>query len=326
MLPTASSIHASNLAARGGADLARSLPPEAFEPVDIDAETAEIITRPQESFWGDVWRRFKQNRLAILGLIILVLLTIMAIIGPALTPYTFQEQDYTSINQPPSSEYWFGTDALGRDIFTRVWIGGRISLFIAIAATLLDLVIGVAYGGISGYFGGMVDEVMMRFVDILYGIPYLLLVILLLVVFQPGLTSIILAMGLTGWIGMARLVRGQILQLKEQEFVLAARQLGASSGRIIYRHLLPNTLGVILVNLTLSVPGAIFGEAFLSFIGLGLQPPMASWGTMVNDGYKVLSMYPWQLLFAGLGISMTMFAFNVIGDGLRDALDPRLKD
>lgn len=300
-----------------------------FEPVHVDAHMAEAIHRPSLSFWRDAWLRFRRNRLAMFGLILLVFMAVGAAFGPVLSAkfggHTFFDQDYANINKPPSAQYWLGTDFLGRDIFTRLWMGGRISIFIGVTAALIDLVIGVIYGGISGYFGGRLDEIMMRIVDILYGIPYLIIVILLLMVLEPGLTSIILAMGITGWVGMARVVRGQFLQLREQEFVQAAKVLGASARRIIFRHLLPNAMGPIIVMLTLTIPNAIFGEAFLSFIGLGVPVPLASWGTMVNDGYRMLRIYPWQFFFPALAISITMFAFNVVGDGLRDALDPKLR-
>ncbi|QBS37304.1 ABC transporter permease [Thermaerobacter sp. FW80] len=305
------------------------LTPDLFEPARMTAGEAEAIVRPSLTFWQDAWVRFRANKLAMLGLVLLILMTAAALLGPVISyhvhGHTFDYQDYASINQPPSAKFWFGTDQIGRDLFTRVWMGGRISLFIGIVAALLELVIGVLYGGIAGYLGGRVDEIMMRIVDVLYGIPYLLLVILLLVVMQPGLPTIILAMGITGWVGMARLVRGQILQLREMEFVLAARVLGVPTLQLILRHLIPNVMGPIIVSLTLTVPGAIFGEAFLSFIGLGVPPPMASWGTLINEAYTVMRIRPWQFAFPALALSITMFAFNAVGDGLRDALDPRLR-
>lgn len=306
-----------------------ALTPDLFEPAPPAAGAAETIVRPTLTYWQDAWLRFRENKLAMLGLALLILMTLGSLFGPVIAyhvqGHTFDYQDYANINKPPSAEFWFGTDQIGRDLFTRVWMGGRISLFIGVVAALLELLIGVLYGGIAGYLGGRVDEIMMRIIDVVYGIPYLLLVILLLVVMDPGLTTIILAMGITGWVGMARLVRGQILQLREMEFVLAARVLGVPTLALIYRHLIPNVMGPIIVSLTLSVPGAIFGEAFLSFIGLGVPPPMASWGTLVNEAYTVMRIRPWQFAFPALAISITMFAFNAIGDGLRDALDPRLR-
>ena len=222
--------------------------------------------------------------------------------------------------------YWFGTDGLGRDLFTRLWEGTQISLLIAFVAAVIDVVIGVLYGGISGYFGGRVDDIMQRIVEILIGIPTLIIVILMLLIMEPGLTAIIIAISLTGWIGMSRIVRAQILKYKGQEFVLASRTLGASDKRIIGKHLLPNILGIIIINTMFTIPTAIFFEAFLSFIGLGLQPPDASLGTLINDGYKVMEHQPYFLLFPAVVISVLMIAFNLIGDGLRDALDPKMKD
>ncbi|MBE3589618.1 MAG: ABC transporter permease [Firmicutes bacterium] len=285
----------------------------------------EAIERPPVTFWSDVWRRFRKNRLAMFGLVLLALMLLMAAVGPLLTPYDASANNWAIGNKGPSHEHWFGTDQLGRDIFTRAWIGTRISLFIGITAALLDVTIGTLYGVISGFSGGVVDDVMMRFIDIMYGVPYLLLVILLLVVVGAGLWTIILAMGISGWIGAARLIRGQVLQLKEQEFVLAARTLGANSWRIMLRHLVPNVLGFLLVNMTLTIPGAIFGEAFLSFIGLGIQPPLASLGTMISEGYQVYRLYPYQWFIPGMILAIILFAFNVVGDGLRDALDPKLR-
>ncbi|HHY46385.1 MAG TPA: ABC transporter permease [Firmicutes bacterium] len=301
------------------------LSPEMFQPVVIREEEAEALTRPVISYWQDAWRRFKKNRLAMFGLGLLCFMLALSFIGPYLTPYDFREQSLLECNLPPSSTHWLGTDNLGRDIFARLCYGAQISLFIGIMAAFLDLVIGVIYGGISGYFGGLVDDIMMRIVDVLYGIPWLIIVILLLVVMSPGIWTIILAMSITGWLGMARLVRGQILQIKEQEYVLAARVLGASPAGIIIRHLIPNAMGVIIVNLTFTIPTAIFGEAFLSFIGLGVPLPLASLGSMANDGYQYLLIYPYQLFFPAIAICLIMLGFNFVGDGLRDALDPRLR-
>ncbi|EKP94540.1 ABC transporter permease [Thermaerobacter subterraneus] len=318
-----------NRAARPASATGPDLTPDLFQPAPMAAGEAEAIVRPSLTFWQDAWIRFRANRLAMLGMVLLIFMALGSLLGPVISyhvgGHTFDFQDYANINKPPSAQYWFGTDQIGRDLFTRVWMGGRISLFIGIVAALLELIIGVLYGGISGYLGGRVDEIMMRIIDVLYGIPYLLLVILLLVVMNPGLPTIILAMGLTGWVGMARLVRGQILQLREMEFVLAARVLGVPTLPLILRHLVPNVMGPIIVSLTLTVPGAIFGEAFLSFIGLGVPPPRASWGTLINEAYTVMRIWPWQFAFPALALSITMFAFNAVGDGLRDALDPRLR-
>lgn len=296
-----------------------------FEIVGNSSVESEKISKASLSFWKDVFTRFKKNKLAVFGLVLLILLIVMAFVGPFLTPYNYYENDLTKTNQPPSAEHYFGTDELGRDMFERIWYGAKISLFIGIAAALIDLVIGVIWGGIAGYRGGKVDEVMMRIADVLYGIPYLLLVILLMVVLGQGIWTMILAMSITGWINMARMVRGQVLSLKSQEYILASRTLGAGVSRIMGKHLIPNAMGPILVTLTLTVPNAIFTEAFLSYLGLGLTPPLASWGTMANDGIGAMQYYPWRLFFPAMFICLTIFAFNVIGDGIRDALDPRLR-
>jgi oligopeptide transport system permease protein len=258
-------------------------------------------------------------------LIIMILIVIMAIIGPMISNYDYETNDLMNTNMPPSSEHWFGTDDLGRDVFVRTWMGARISLTVGLAAAAIDLMIGVIYGGIMGYFGGRIDEFMNKFAEILYSIPYLLVTILLLVVFEPSLGTIILALTITGWINMSWIVRGEIMQLKNREYVLASRSMGAGTARLLFRHLIPNAMGPIIVTLTLSVPSAIFAEAFLSFLGLGVQAPVASWGSMINDALSGWMYYPWRMLFPALFISLTMLAFNIFGDGLRDALDPKLK-
>ncbi|MBI2756993.1 MAG: ABC transporter permease [Chloroflexi bacterium] len=282
--------------------------------------------QPPRGYWRDAFRRLARRPMPMAGLVILITLVLLAAIGPNVSPFSYEEQDLFSTNQPPSSVHWFGTDDLGRDIFVRAWIGARISLFIGTTAALLYFVIGMIYGGIAGYYGGRVDEVMMRVVDTLYGVPHLLVTIMLTVVLQPGLFSIILAMVATGWVGAARLVRGQVLQLREMEYVQATRALGGQFPRILGRHLLPNAMGPLIVAATLSVPSAIFTEATLSFLGLGVPAPLSSWGTMVSDG--VVTMFTgqvWRLLVPSVLISLTMFSFNALGDGLRDALDPRTR-
>lgn len=280
---------------------------------------------PQASYWQDAWFRLKQNKSAMFGLIALTILLLMAIIGPFISHYTYYETQLALKNEPPSATFWFGTDELGRDLFTRCWWGARISLFVGITASLVDLVVGVMFGAIAGLLGGKIEEWMMRFADILYTIPYLLVVILLMVVIGSGLLTIIIALTMTGWINMARIVRSQILQIKQQDFVRAAFALGASRRRVLMRHLIPNAMGPIIVTLTLTIPSAIFAEAFLSFLGLGVQAPIASWGTMANDGLPALRYYPWRLFFPATFISLTMLSFNLLGDGMRDAFDPRLK-
>ncbi len=277
------------------------------------------------TFEADAWRRPRANRAAMAGFWLILFISLAALVGPWLSPYSYSDQSLAEANQPPSLAHPFGTDNLGRDLVTRVLYGARISLSIGFVASIINLGIGVIYGGISGYFGGRVGEVMMRIVDILYGIPLLLYVILLMVVLKPGLANIFSALGLVYWLRMARIVRGQVLALKELEYVLAARVIGASDLRIIFRHLLPNSLGTIIITLTLSIPEAIFTEAFLSFIGLGVSAPMASWGVLASEGVVTLRSYPFQLLFPAVAISLTMLGFNFFGDGLRDALDPRMR-
>lgn len=222
--------------------------------------------------------------------------------------------------------YWFGTDAMGRDLFTRTWKGTQISLYIGILAAAIDMVIGVAYGGISAYYGGRVDNYMQRIIEVLVGIPNLVVVILMIILLDPGLIAITIALTITGWVGMARIVRGQILKLKSQEFVLASRTLGATDSRIINKHLIPNVTGMIIIQTMFTIPNAIFFEAFLSFIGLGLQPPLASLGTLIDDAFKSLQIYPYMLVFPAIVISLLMIAFNVLADGLRDALDPKMRE
>jgi oligopeptide transport system permease protein len=299
------------------------LSPDLFVPLAEAERIPDRITHAPVGYWKDVWRRLCHNRMALIGLTLLLLLLIMAAIGPLLTPYTYFDTDLANNNRPPSAEHWFGTDDLGRDMFTRTWYGARISLFIGITAALVDLVFGVVWGGTAALLGGKVDELMMRIADVLYGLPYMLTVIMLMVVLGSGLIPIIIAMTVIGWIPMARIVRGQILQLRELEYVQAAIVLGAGLRRILFKHLVPNAMAPIIVTMTLTVPSAIFTEAFLSFLGLGIQAPVASWGTMAADALPALKYYPWRLFFPAIFISLTMLAFNLVGDGLRDALDPR---
>jgi oligopeptide transport system permease protein len=272
-----------------------------------------------QTFKQRYWTAFKDNRLAYLSLIFLVAVLFFATALPVISPYTYYDIDLSAKNLPPSFSHWFGTDDLGRDMFTRIWYGARISLFVGIAAAAIDLIIGVLWGGIAALSGGRIDDIMMRMADIMSSIPSLLVIICLMVVIGPGLHTIILALSIFGWITMARIVRAQLLQLKEQGYVQAARALGANKRRILFHHLLPNALGPILVTLTLTVPSAIFTEAFLSYLGLGVQAPIASWGTMANEGLPALEYYPWRLFFPAVFISATMIAFNMIGDGLSDA-------
>lgn len=310
----------------GQRDEQKTIRDDWFQPKGKDAEKVESVVRPSLSYWKDAWRRLRKNKLAMAGLIFLILLTLCAIFGPILSPHSVIGTDLPNQNKAPSAEHWFGTDEMGRDVFTRTWYGARISLFVGVVAALIDFFIGIIYGGISGYKGGRTDTIMMRIIEILYGLPHLLVVILLMVVMGPSLTTIILALTITGWVGMARIVRGQVLQIKNYEFVTASKSFGAKTPRIIRKNLLPNTMGPIIVQMTLTVPSAIFAEAFLSFLGLGIQAPFASWGVMANDALPViLSGYWWRLFFPAFFISMTMFAFNVLGDGMQDALDPKLR-
>lgn len=302
-----------------------SLSSEMFQPAVRQAGQAEAITRPSLTFWQDAWRRLKQNRLAMAGFWGVVIILLIAIIGPMLTPYSYSDQNFRLANKPPGSGHWFGTDELGRDLLTRVLYGARISLSVGIVAGAIQLAVGALYGAIAAMRGGRTDMIMMRIVDTLDTIPLTLYVILLMVILKGGLFSIFVSLGLVYWTTMARVVRAQVLSLKEQEFILAARTIGANRWRILFRHLIPNAIGPIIVVLTLSIPAAMFTEAFLSFIGLGVAAPMASWGVLANDGLQSIKVYPWQIFFPAAAISVTMLSFNFLGDGLRDALDPRMR-
>ncbi len=330
------------------------LPKEWFHLAERTGNMKEKAYRPAVTYWQDAWRRFRKNTAALTGLVIISVIMALALVGPYISKYGFDDQDLKRSNLPPKvpvleqfswlglngkdirgvdqyakkgiTEYfWFGTDELGRDLWTRIWQGTGISLYIAFLAAFIDLIIGVTYGAVSAYYGGRVDNVMQRVIEVLIGIPTLIITILLILVLKPGIISITIAMVLTGWISMARIVRGQILKLKAQEFVLASRTLGASDNRLMWKHLIPNTLGPIIVTTTFTIPGAIFGEAFLSFIGLGLQPPIASLGTLVSDSYKLLRIYPHGMIISSIVISLLMVSFNLLGDGLRDALDPKMR-
>lgn len=280
---------------------------------------------PDLSYWRDAWLRFKANRVSYSMLWVLAGIVLMALIGPSISSYSYTDIHLSLKNLPPCAEFWFGTDELGRDLFTRIWWGARISLFIGITAAAIDVAFGVIWGSISAYYGDRTDEIMMRMCDILQSIPYLLVVILLTVIRGSGIGTILIAMTMTGWINMARITRSQVLQLKQNDYIAAARAIGASSMRIVLRHILPNAIGPIVAMLTLTIPTAIFTEAFLSFLGLGVQAPAASWGVMVNDALSAMRYYPWRLFFPALMLTSTILCFNLIGNGLRDALDPRLR-
>ncbi len=296
-----------------------------FEIVGVDEENINTIVRPGMTYWQDAWRRLKKNKIAMISMITLIAIIAGCVFIPIISSVDYKEQTVERSHETPSSEHWFGMDELGRDIFARIWVGGRVSILIGLVGTLVSFIIGMLYGGIAGYFGGLLDDVMMRIVEVIVGIPYMIVVILVSIALEKGLASLIIALCITSWTGLARLVRGQILQLKESEYVLAAQALGASHRRIILKHLLPNTMSVVIVNITFQIPGFIFSEAFLSFIGLGVQPPFTSWGAMASLGQQQMSYYPHELIFPAVAISLTMLAFNLLGDGLRDALDPKLR-
>ena len=302
------------------------IPAEKFEIIGTDDFSGDIIARPKVSYWADAWRRFRENKIALVALIILVIMVIMVIIGPGISGYNFEQMNTDEINQLPSAEHWFGTDDLGRDLFARVFQGGRVSLTIGIVGAVVASVVGSIYGGIASYFGGIVDDIMMRIVEVLLSIPYLLTVILISVVTDSkSIGTMMLALVLTGWCGIARLVRGQMLQLKSQEYILAANALGVSPIKTIMRHMIPNTLGMIIVAITFDIPGYIVSEAFLSYVGLGVQPPDTSWGALASAAQQNFMFYPYQLFFPSLMIALTMLGFTLLGDGLRDALDPKLR-
>ncbi|ANX00135.1 diguanylate cyclase [Thermoclostridium stercorarium subsp. leptospartum DSM 9219] len=302
-----------------------NLPEDAFIHIDTTQRQSEIITRPGITFWADARRRLFRNRVAMTGLAVIVIITLLAIFVPIFSEYAYDKQDLSNTNAPPSLKHPFGTDSHGRDLWVRVWVGARVSLAVGIFGSIIPGIIGVIIGGISGYFGGKVDMIIMRFIDIVMCVPNMIYIILITIYIGTGPVAMVIAFALTGWMGIARNVRGMILQLKEQEFVLASRALGASPARLIFQHLIPNTLGIVVVSMTMGVPSAIFQEAFLSFIGLGISPPIPSWGQLANLGISVFRIYPYQLLIPAALISVTMLSFNLFGDGLRDALDPKLR-
>ncbi|MCI7402684.1 MAG: ABC transporter permease [Pyramidobacter sp.] len=296
-----------------------------FEFVGAEEKNKAEFIRPSQTYWQDAWQRLKRDKLAMFGLFLIVCIFLMAIFGPLLSPYAYDEQDFLISNEFPSWAHPFGTDMFGRDMFVRVMYGARISLAVGLMASLINLTIGVIYGSISGFVGGRTDDVMMRIVDTIRSVPTMIYVILLMVVVGPGLKSIFITLGINYWTNMARIVRAEIMRVKNEEFVLAARVIGASPARMLLRHLIPNAMGPILVTLTFCIPQAIFAEAFLSFVGLGVSAPMASWGVLSSDAMNALMVYPYQLFFPAMAISLTILAFNFFGDGLRDALDPRLR-
>lgn len=280
--------------------------------------------RSGASPWHDALRRLRRNRLAILGLTVLLVFVLAAILSPWIAPFPFDKTNLPYGAKPPTRTHVLGTDELGRDLFTRLLYGARISFAVGILATLVSLTIGVTYGSLAGYAGGRLDHLMMRIVDILYGLPFMFFVIILMVIFGRNILNLFVALGAVQWLTMARIVRGQVLSLKVREFVLSAQAMGASPLRLLVRHLLPNALGPIVVYATLTVPGVMLEEAFLSFLGLGVQPPMASWGSLASEGAAAMEPYPWLILFPGLALTVTLLSLNFLGDGLRDALDPQI--
>jgi oligopeptide transport system permease protein len=303
----------------------QALTPDLFEPIRTGSQESERLAGPPIGFWRDSWNRLKKNRGALVGLVVILVLIVTSYVGPLLSPYTPYGQDLARRFAEPSSQFWFGTDDFGRDMWNRVWVGTQVSLYIGFLAAFLDLFVGVAYGAISGLFGGRVDDVMQRGIEILNGVPYLVVAILAMLVLSPGIITITIAIGITSWTYMARIVRGRMLQLKEQEFALASRSLGASRLRLLTKHLIPNSLGPMVVNLMFTIPLAIFSEAFLSFIGLGIQPPETSLGALISEGYKELRFHPYLLWFPTAVFSLLMISFNLLADGLRDALDPKMR-
>ncbi len=294
-----------------------ALTPEVTQPVGIEA--AEQGT----SLWKDAWHRLQKNKMAVGSFVTVTVLMLLCFIGPIFLRTSYETTNLALGAKPPSAQNWLGTDPLGRDLFARLLYGGRISLTVGLAATGVSLIIGVLYGAIAGYFGGKLDALMMRIVDIMYAIPFAVFVILLMVLFGRKFVLLFVAIGAVEWLTMARIVRGQILTLKRQEFIEAAIALGLRKRRIILRHLIPNALGPIIVYTTLTIPAVMMLEAFLSFLGLGVPPPMSSWGVLIKEGAEVMEIYPWLLIFPGTMFALTLFSLNFLGDGLRDALDVR---
>lgn len=335
--------------------------PDDFQFVGNRPEEHIDSTFASQDYWKDVLMRFRKNRGAVIGFFVIIIMVIMAIVGPMVSGYTYYEQTiefqdfapripglekigifdgtesmrisggskvvldkYNTTEGASDVYYWFGTDNLGRDIWTRTWMGTRISLIIAVTAVLIDMLIGMGYGLVSGYFGGAVDSVMQRIVEVVNSIPTLVIVTLLMLVFKPGLMTIILALMISGWIGMSRIARAQMLKLKEQEYILASHTFGASNMTIIFKEVLPNIIGPIITNTMFSIPNAIFTEAFLSFVGLGVPAPQASLGSLISSGYNTFTMHPYQILPPLIVLALLMLSFNMVADGLRDALDPKM--
>lgn len=296
-----------------------------FRKLSKEEKNDEFIAIESKTFFQSVKAEFTKNKRAVFGLIVLVIVVLMAILGPVFSPFSYEEQNIALRNAAPTAQHLFGTDKMGRDIFVRILYGARISLGVGIVAAIVNLILGTLYGGIAGYVGGRTDMVMMRFVDIIYSVPSMLYIVLIMLWLGAGVSSIILGISITCWIGTARIVRSQVKSLREQEFTMAAFVLGASPKRILVKHLLVNAMGPIIVNITLMVPQAIFTEAWLSFIGVGISAPKASWGTLCDAASELIMVYPMQTIYPLVAICLTIISFNFVGEGLERALDPKRK-
>ncbi|MGN1140020.1 MAG: ABC transporter permease [Anaerovoracaceae bacterium] len=298
-----------------------------FEPVTLNNVMQDSVDREQTTYLKDVWRTFVKQKAAVVSAVVLLIIIFMVIAGPYMTDYDYYSNDYSVTNCEPSKDHWFGTDNLGRDLWTRVWVGGRVSLIIAILATLIPETFGIILGSLSGYYGGKLDMFIMRIIDIFSGIPELIYMILLMMVFGSGnIITLVIAISITGWMGTTRSARGLVLMLKEREYILASKKLGASPWRIILRHLIPNSMGYHVVGITMTIPSVIFYEAFLSFIGLGVTPPNPSWGQLIKLATANFKEYPYQFFIPCAVVCITILCLNLLGDGLRDALDPKMRE
>lgn len=300
----------------------RTLTPQESAPVEKNRFDAEKISRPTISFWQGAWYKLRKNPVAIISMVLLVVLLFFTLFGPMISGEDYITIQPSEKNLNPNSTYWFGTDTMGRDLFSRVWVGARLSVLIALVCSVIQMVVGCAYGGVMAYFGGKVDSVMMRIIEVITSFPSLLVTLLIMMVVGKNVAGLLFAMCITSWCGTARQVRGQLMQLREQEYVQAAQMMGASSSRIIVKHMLPNTIGVLILDLCSSIPSYIFTESSLSFLGMGLSD-VISLGVLISEGKAKLSFYPWQLFFPALVLCLIVLAFNLLGDALRDALDPR---
>ena len=291
----------------------------------MNTEQTALLVEAEDgaSLWHDAWLRLRKNRAAVTGGVVLVIMVVLAILTPWIAPHGYEAQNLDLGATPPSAAHWLGTDIFGRDLLTQILYGGRISLAVGFIATAVALVIGVTWGAVAGYVGGRIDSVMMRFVDILYALPFMIFIILLMVVFGRNILLLFLAIGAVEWLTMARIMRTQVQSLRQQEFVEAAVSLGLPPSAIIFKHIIPNALGPIIVYTTLTIPSVMLLEAFLSFLGLGIQPPQTSWGLLISYGAETMEEYPWLLIFPGMALTITLFSLNFLGDGLRDALDVR---